>query len=262
MLARGTRGVRRGVESSAALWTSQPKLSLFRPPATACGAPVGPHPGLQRGAEVGAVVGRDRGASGGRRRRRRRRLARPARRRGRGRRARRCCRCRSTSATAPRCRPATSTPCAAATTWSRQIDADGQHSAEHLQLLLDRFARGDVDVVIGSRFLDRDGHYRPSRARKVGMAVFARIASRGDAPAHHRPDVGLPGDAHRRRDASSAPRSIPPTIPDADILILLSPLRLPHLRGRRADAAADGRSRCTPATAASTTSTRCRSRSS
>ena len=58
-----------------------------------------------------------------------------------------------------------------------QIDADGQHTAEHLPALIERLQEPDADVVIGSRFLDRDGHYRPSAARKVGISVFARIAS-------------------------------------------------------------------------------------
>jgi glycosyltransferase involved in cell wall biosynthesis len=58
-----------------------------------------------------------------------------------------------------------------------QIDADGQHSAVHLKRMLERLAERDADVVIGSRFLDGDGHYRPSRARQLGIAMFSRVAS-------------------------------------------------------------------------------------
>lgn len=102
-----------------------------------------------------------------------------------------------------------------------QLDADGQHSAEHLRVLLERFARGDVDVVIGSRFLDRDGHYHPGWARKVGMAVFARIASRVT-----RQNITDPTSGFQVMSVDVArffcTEVYPADYPDADILILLS----------------------------------------
>ena len=58
-----------------------------------------------------------------------------------------------------------------------QIDADGQHEARYLATMLAALREGDADVVIGSRFLDRDGHYKPSAARRAGMALFGRIAT-------------------------------------------------------------------------------------
>lgn len=58
-----------------------------------------------------------------------------------------------------------------------QIDADGQHQARYLHEMLTALDEQSADVVIGSRFLGRDGHYRPSAARKVGIALFSRIAS-------------------------------------------------------------------------------------
>jgi glycosyltransferase involved in cell wall biosynthesis len=102
-----------------------------------------------------------------------------------------------------------------------QLDADGQHSAQHLRVLLDRFDRGDVDVVIGSRFLDRDGHYRPSWARKVGMAIFARIASHVT-----RQHITDPTSGFQVMSIDVAKffctEVYPADYPDADILILLS----------------------------------------
>ena len=44
-----------------------------------------------------------------------------------------------------------------------QIDGDGQHPAHEAHRLLERLARGDVDMVIGSRFLDGD-RYGQTRA--------------------------------------------------------------------------------------------------
>jgi glycosyltransferase involved in cell wall biosynthesis len=58
-----------------------------------------------------------------------------------------------------------------------QIDADGQHQARYFLDMFETLAQDGVDVVIGSRFLDRDGHYRPSAARKAGIALFGRIAT-------------------------------------------------------------------------------------
>jgi glycosyltransferase involved in cell wall biosynthesis len=58
-----------------------------------------------------------------------------------------------------------------------QLDADGQHRPEHLPAMFEKLDHENADVVIGSRFLDQDGHYRPSMARKVGIALFSRVAS-------------------------------------------------------------------------------------
>ncbi len=102
-----------------------------------------------------------------------------------------------------------------------QLDADGQHAARHLSLLLDRFARGDVDVVIGSRFLDRDGHYHATWARKVGMSIFARVASVVTKQHISDPTSGFQviGIDVARFFCSEV---YPADYPDADILILLS----------------------------------------
>jgi glycosyltransferase involved in cell wall biosynthesis len=58
-----------------------------------------------------------------------------------------------------------------------QIDADGQHQAVYLIAMFDTLRDESADVVIGSRFLDGDGHYQPSAARKAGIALFGRIAT-------------------------------------------------------------------------------------
>ena len=101
-----------------------------------------------------------------------------------------------------------------------QLDADGQHSPEFLPAMFAKLATEDVDVVIGSRFLDRDGHYRPSAARKVGIALFSRIAS---ALMHQHitdPTSGL--QAMRLPVARFFCTEVYPSdYPDADILILL-----------------------------------------
>jgi glycosyltransferase involved in cell wall biosynthesis len=101
-----------------------------------------------------------------------------------------------------------------------QIDADGQHKAEHFVPLLTHLATHDVDVVIGSRFLDGDGHYQAARARKVGMALFGSIAS-----AITRQHVSDPTSGYQVMRQSVAQffctEVYPTDYPDADILILL-----------------------------------------
>jgi glycosyltransferase involved in cell wall biosynthesis len=101
-----------------------------------------------------------------------------------------------------------------------QMDADGQHSAEFLPKLLEEARKPDTDVVIGSRFLDKDGHYTPSAARKAGMALFSAVAS-----AVMRQHVSDPTSGFQVMRADVArffcTDVYPSDYPDADILILL-----------------------------------------
>lgn len=101
-----------------------------------------------------------------------------------------------------------------------QLDADGQHRPEYLATLLELLGGSDADVVIGSRFLDKDGHYSPSRARKVGMALFGRIASVVTKQHISDPTSGF---QVMRADVARFFCSdvYPSDYPDADILILL-----------------------------------------
>jgi len=58
-----------------------------------------------------------------------------------------------------------------------RLDGDGQHDASEISKLLEPLERGDADLVIGSRFVDHGGSYRPPFARRVGIRVFARLVS-------------------------------------------------------------------------------------
>jgi len=55
-------------------------------------------------------------------------------------------------------------------------DGDGQHAPEGLAHLLERLACGDVDMVIGSRFLGDD--YGTPLARRLGIGLLASLISR------------------------------------------------------------------------------------
>lgn len=58
-----------------------------------------------------------------------------------------------------------------------QLDADGQHPASQIKDIIRPVLEGHADLVVGSRFLDEDGHYKPSLARGAGIAVFSRVVS-------------------------------------------------------------------------------------
>jgi glycosyltransferase involved in cell wall biosynthesis len=58
-----------------------------------------------------------------------------------------------------------------------RLDGDGQHDAAELGKLLAPLRAGEADLVIGSRFVDPSGAYRPPFARLVGIRVFARLVS-------------------------------------------------------------------------------------
>jgi glycosyltransferase involved in cell wall biosynthesis len=101
-----------------------------------------------------------------------------------------------------------------------QLDADGQHPPAEVPLLLQRLRATGADVVVGSRFLDGRGRYRPSAARKAGMALFARLASL--ATRQRMSDVTSGFQVMRIEVAEFFCGDVYPSdYPDADIIILL-----------------------------------------
>lgn len=55
-----------------------------------------------------------------------------------------------------------------------QLDADGQHKAEELKKMLDTLNEKSVDVVLGSRFLEKTD-YHSTFMRKLGNRIFSAI---------------------------------------------------------------------------------------
>jgi glycosyltransferase involved in cell wall biosynthesis len=58
-----------------------------------------------------------------------------------------------------------------------RLDGDGQHDASQIPRILAPIEEGTADLVIGSRFVDPGGTYRPPFARRMGIRVFARLVS-------------------------------------------------------------------------------------
>ena len=57
-----------------------------------------------------------------------------------------------------------------------QIDADGQHNPSYIPKLCEPILRGDVDVVIGSRYKEKN-EYRTSIVRLSGIKFFSWLTS-------------------------------------------------------------------------------------
>lgn len=55
-----------------------------------------------------------------------------------------------------------------------QVDGDGQHPASEIPKLVDTAIREQADVVIGSRFIDKEG-FQSSALRRFGISYFKRI---------------------------------------------------------------------------------------
>ena len=55
-----------------------------------------------------------------------------------------------------------------------QFDGDGQHDAVFLQKMRDRMRAEDIDLIIGSRFIEGEG-FQSSRLRRFGIRYFSLL---------------------------------------------------------------------------------------
>lgn len=55
-----------------------------------------------------------------------------------------------------------------------QFDGDGQHDAKYLEDMLTMMREKDLDMLIGSRFIDREG-FQSSGIRRVGIKYFTHL---------------------------------------------------------------------------------------
>jgi glycosyltransferase involved in cell wall biosynthesis len=58
-----------------------------------------------------------------------------------------------------------------------RLDGDGQHDAREIPKLLAPVESGEANLVIGSRFVEPGGSYRPTFGRRLGIGLFARLVS-------------------------------------------------------------------------------------
>ena len=55
-----------------------------------------------------------------------------------------------------------------------QVDGDGQHDPLFLEVMAQYLEEHSVDMVIGSRFIEKKG-FQSSRARRIGIVFFAQL---------------------------------------------------------------------------------------
>jgi glycosyltransferase involved in cell wall biosynthesis len=99
------------------------------------------------------------------------------------------------------------------------MDADGQHNPEYISALLEEVRSGEVDVVIGSRFLG-EGDYKAETLKKMGMILFRNIASLITGQKITDPTSGFQA-MNRKAMKFCASDAYPVDFPDADVLIML-----------------------------------------
>jgi len=58
-----------------------------------------------------------------------------------------------------------------------QIDADGQHIPEQVAALINPIVNEEADVVIGSRYLNKNRSYNTPVSRRIGMVIFSFVNS-------------------------------------------------------------------------------------
>lgn len=58
-----------------------------------------------------------------------------------------------------------------------QVDGDGQHNPKEISNLLQMLETKQVDMAIGSRFIDGSTEYKSSMMRRVGIAFFSKVIS-------------------------------------------------------------------------------------
>ncbi|MBN1352377.1 glycosyltransferase family 2 protein [candidate division KSB1 bacterium] len=100
------------------------------------------------------------------------------------------------------------------------IDGDGQHDPRCIRDLLSVVQSGEADITIGSRFLG-DLQYTVPLARRIGMAIFGKIASIVIRQKVSDPTSGYQA-MNRRVMLSFANDNYPSDYPDADTIILLN----------------------------------------
>lgn len=98
-------------------------------------------------------------------------------------------------------------------------DGDGQHAPENNVELLARLELGDVDVVIGSRFIAAQGDYGTPWPRRLGGALLARLLSAIIGQGVTDPTSGCA--AFNRRAISLFADAYPHDYPEPEAIVML-----------------------------------------
>jgi glycosyltransferase involved in cell wall biosynthesis len=97
------------------------------------------------------------------------------------------------------------------------LDADGQHDAAYVPVILNELKKGQYDIIIGSRYLS-DKRYRIPFLRYVGMKIFSLIATAITRNPITDPTSGFRG-INRKAMEFYVKHFYPQSYPDADVII-------------------------------------------
>lgn len=100
-----------------------------------------------------------------------------------------------------------------------QMDADGQHDPASIKALIEPVIADEVDVIIGSRFLDK-GNYKAPFVRRMGMYFFGIITSVVTGRRITDPTSGFQA-LNKKVMEFYASNAYPVDYPDADVIIML-----------------------------------------
>ncbi|WP_309120789.1 glycosyltransferase family 2 protein [Paenibacillus sp.] len=100
-----------------------------------------------------------------------------------------------------------------------QFDADGQHDALDVPGMIEAVRRDDADIVIGSRFLDRESGMKMGAMKTIAIAFFRGLIYRTTGKKISDPTSGFKGISHALFSQYAKQQEFPSDFPDADILI-------------------------------------------
>lgn len=100
-----------------------------------------------------------------------------------------------------------------------QLDADGQHDVKYVQAILDKLRTADVDLLIGSRFLNGETQMRFGFTKKVAVGFFKFFINYLGKKKLTDPTSGYKGMSRRLFSYYSGMGRFPYDFPDADVLI-------------------------------------------
>jgi glycosyltransferase involved in cell wall biosynthesis len=106
-----------------------------------------------------------------------------------------------------------------------QVDADGQHKAEEIEKLLAPLKEGNVDVVIGSRFLEKTSYQSPL-GRRMGIFLLSQTLKRVVRQTFTDPTSGFRAYNRKALYVLSHYYSIDYPEPDAIVTLIKNGLKL------------------------------------
>lgn len=100
-----------------------------------------------------------------------------------------------------------------------QFDADGQHNPEDIKKILQCFEKTDADIIIGSRFMERND-YNVGVFKKSGISFLRFFIKLLTGTKVTDPTSGLKGLRKKIINYYAFSDNFSPDYPDADILIM------------------------------------------